>query len=61
MILSDDQRIVRDSVREFAQNELAPHAAAWDKAGALPDGMIAKMDDLGLLGCAHHSELRGHE
>ena len=31
MILTDDQRAVRDMAREFAQKELAPHAGAWDK------------------------------
>ena len=50
MILTDDQRAVRDMAREFAQNELAPHAAKWDKESALPDAVVTQMGELGLLG-----------
>ena len=43
MILTDDQRAVRDMAREFAQNELAPHAAEWDRNSALPDAIVEQM------------------
>lgn len=59
MILTDDQRMVRDMARDFAPNEFAPHAAAWDKAAALPDAMIAKMGELGLLGMVVPEEWSG--
>jgi hypothetical protein len=45
-----EQRMIRDMAREFAQNELAPHASRWDKEGWIPDGIVAKMGELGLLG-----------
>lgn len=48
--LSSDQRMIRDMARDFAQNELRPHAAAWDLAAELPDATIAHMGELGLLG-----------
>ena len=34
--LTDDQRLLRQSVREFAERELRPHVAAWDEAQQFP-------------------------
>lgn len=48
--LSDEQRMVRDSVRDFAQMEIAPHAAQWDQEGTLPDQIVGKLGAMGLLG-----------
>ena len=59
MILTDDQRAVRDMAREFAQNELAPHAAEWDRNSALPDEVVAQMGELGLLGMVVPEEWGG--
>lgn len=48
--LTDQQCAIRDQVRQFAQREIAPKAARWDEEGALPDTIVAKLADLGLLG-----------
>ena len=48
--LTEEQRMVRDMARDFAQAELAPHAASWDHEGWIPDAVVAKMGELGLLG-----------
>jgi hypothetical protein len=48
--LTEEQRMVRDMARAFAQNELAPNAAQWDKDGWIPDAIVAQMGELGLLG-----------
>jgi alkylation response protein AidB-like acyl-CoA dehydrogenase len=40
---SEDQRMIRDSAREFAEAELAPYAAAFDKDGWIADATIAKL------------------
>lgn len=48
--LTDEQRMIRDMAREFAQNELAPHAAQWEKDLWIPDSVVAQMGELGLLG-----------
>ena len=48
--LTDEQRMIRDMAREFARNELAPHAAQWDKDGWIPDATIAQLGELGFLG-----------
>ena len=47
---TDEQRMIRDSAREFAQQELKPHAAQWEKDGWIADSAVAKLGELGLLG-----------
>ena len=48
--LTEDQRLIRDMARQFAQVELAPRAAEWDRSGWIDDSVIAQMGELGLLG-----------
>ena len=48
--LTSEQRMIRDTARDFAQGELAPHAGAWEDDGWIPDAVVAKMGELGLLG-----------
>ena len=48
--LTDDQRMIRDMVRDFAQKEIAPIAAEMDKTEAFPWPVVRKMGELGLLG-----------
>ena len=50
MRLSDDQIMVRDMARDFAQRELAPNAAQWDREAKVPREVLAAMGELGLLG-----------
>ena len=47
---NDEQRMIRDSAREFAQAELAPRAAQFDQDGWIADSTIAKLGELGLPG-----------
>ena len=47
---TDDQRMIRDSAREFSRSELKPNAAQWDKEGRIADSAIAKLGEVGLLG-----------
>jgi glutaryl-CoA dehydrogenase len=49
-LLSDEDRAIRDTVRDFAQRELAPHVAEWYDDGTLPDGLGPMFGKLGLLG-----------
>jgi glutaryl-CoA dehydrogenase len=49
-LLSDEDRAIRDTVRDFAQRELAPHVAEWYDQGTLPDGLGPMFGKLGLLG-----------
>jgi alkylation response protein AidB-like acyl-CoA dehydrogenase len=50
MILTEEQAMVRDTARAFAQERLQPHAAAWEKAKAIPREVLKDMGDLGFLG-----------
>jgi glutaryl-CoA dehydrogenase len=49
-LLDQDERDIRDTVRAFAQAELAPHVADWYDAGTLPDDLAPRLGKLGLLG-----------
>ena len=48
--LSEELISLRDVVRDFAAKEIRPHARQWDADQHMPDAIIAKMADLGLLG-----------
>lgn len=48
--LTEEQVMIRDMAREFALNEIAPHAHAWEKAGWIDDDLVDKLGELGLLG-----------
>jgi alkylation response protein AidB-like acyl-CoA dehydrogenase len=52
MLLSDDHRAVQDAVRAYVQAEVAPHAAAWDKAATFPKAALRGLADLGCYGVA---------
>jgi alkylation response protein AidB-like acyl-CoA dehydrogenase len=57
--LTEEQRMIRDMAREFAQAELAPHARQWDEECWIPDPVVAKMGELGLLGMVVPEEWGG--
>ena len=48
--LTDDQKAVRDMVAAFTAREIAPHAGRWDKEGAFPAELLAKLGELGIMG-----------
>jgi alkylation response protein AidB-like acyl-CoA dehydrogenase len=48
--LSDDHEMFRNVVRDFAQSEIAPHAAQWDRDHHFPVEVARAMGDLGLFG-----------
>jgi butyryl-CoA dehydrogenase len=50
VLLTDEQRQIRDAVRDFAQRELAPHAAAWDREHRFPREALRALGKLGALG-----------
>ena len=57
--LTEEQRMIRDMAREFAREELAPHAGQWDEEGWIPDAVVAKLGELGLLGMVVPEEWGG--
>ena len=48
--LTDDERLVRDTVRKFAADRIMPNVADWFEAGTLPRDLVPELGQLGLLG-----------
>jgi alkylation response protein AidB-like acyl-CoA dehydrogenase len=57
--LSADQREIQALAREFAQAEIEPHAAAWDREHHFPRELFAKLAELGLMGVCVPEEYGG--
>jgi hypothetical protein len=47
---TEEQELLRRSVREFAETEIRPHVREWDRDQAFPRELMTKMAGLGLLG-----------
>jgi hypothetical protein len=47
---TDEQALLRRSVREFAETEMRPHVREWDEAQHFPNELIAKLAAIGLMG-----------
>jgi len=47
---SNEQELLRRSVREFAETELSPHVMEWDEAQQFPSALLVKCAELGLMG-----------
>ncbi len=52
MLLSEDHRAVQDAVRAYVQDQIAPHAAAWDKSHHFPAEQLKGLAALGCYGVA---------
>ncbi len=52
MLLTDDQAMTRDAVRAFVRNEIAPHAARWDRESTFPAEALRGLAALGCYGIA---------
>ena len=48
--LTDEQVLLRKSIREFAEAEIRPHVMEWDEAQHFPKELLPKLADLGLMG-----------
>ena len=59
MRLTDEQRQIRDTLREFAARELAPHAATWDREHRFPRAALRGLGALGALGIVVPEALGG--
>ncbi|MCB1461665.1 MAG: isovaleryl-CoA dehydrogenase [Nitratireductor sp.] len=57
--LSEDIRMLRDTVQAFAAAEIAPRAAQIDKDNEFPADLWKKFGDLGLLGMTAHEDYGG--
>lgn len=59
MLLTQDQEMIRDAVRAFAQEELWPHAARWDKEHHFPKDAHKGLAELGAYGICVPEEFGG--
>jgi glutaryl-CoA dehydrogenase len=50
VLISPEERLVRDTVREFAKNHITPYAGEWFAEGVFPRELIGQMGELGLFG-----------
>jgi alkylation response protein AidB-like acyl-CoA dehydrogenase len=57
--LSQDQELLRRSVREFAETEIRPHVREWDEAQHFPDELLPALGALGLMGIQVPEEYGG--
>jgi alkylation response protein AidB-like acyl-CoA dehydrogenase len=57
--LSEEQRLLRKTVRDFAEAELLPHSREWDEKQEFPRDVFAKLGELGLMGVAWPPEYGG--
>ena len=59
MLLPEDHLAVQDAIRAYVQAEIAPHAAAWDKAHQFPAEQLKGLAALGCYGVAVPTEWDG--
>jgi alkylation response protein AidB-like acyl-CoA dehydrogenase len=57
--LNEEQQMLRDMVRSFANDELKPIAAKIDEEESIPMDIIRKIGDLGILGAPYPEEVGG--
>ncbi len=57
--LSEDQAAIRDEVRKFAEDQVAPGAGARDASGEFPEEIVRQMGELGFMGVALPEEWGG--
>ena len=50
LAITDEQQMIREMARRFAETELKPIAAAIDEKGEYPVEMFGKMAEVGFLG-----------
>lgn len=57
--LSDDQQLIRETIREFTEAEVRPEAALRDRESQFPSELLAKLSEMGFMGCLVPEELDG--
>jgi butyryl-CoA dehydrogenase len=57
--LTDEQQLIREAVREFAESELAPIAAELDRDHRFPEEILPKLAELNLMGMPYPEKVGG--
>jgi alkylation response protein AidB-like acyl-CoA dehydrogenase len=50
--LTEEQQLIRETARAFCDREIVPHARDWDRSERMDRGVVAKLAEIGFLGCA---------
>jgi len=56
---SDEQEILRETIRDFARAHITPHAKEWDEQQHFPHDVIKKLGELGMMGILVNAESGG--
>ena len=59
IFFTEEHEMLRQSIREFVEKELAPHAEEWEEEGMFPDWVFKRMGELGYLGLHYPEEYGG--
>ena len=59
--LREEHHMLRDALRRFIEQEVVPHADAWEAQGMVPRDVLRAMGDMGWLGMRYDSEHGGSE
>ncbi|RJP27644.1 MAG: acyl-CoA dehydrogenase [Actinobacteria bacterium] len=59
LFFTEEHNMLRQSVREFVQKELVPHAEGWEEEGYFPDWVFKRLGELGYLGLHFPEEYGG--
>jgi alkylation response protein AidB-like acyl-CoA dehydrogenase len=57
--LTDEQRQIRETLTEFAEREIKPHASGWDRNAEFPREVMKQLGELGFLGVAFPEKYGG--
>ena len=57
--LSEEQQLLKKTVRDFAESELAPHSREWDEKQEFPREVFTRLGELGLMGAVWPAEYGG--
>jgi alkylation response protein AidB-like acyl-CoA dehydrogenase len=57
--ITEEQRQLRKTVREFAEAEIKPHVLEWDESQVFPTAVFRKLGQMGFLGAVFPEELGG--
>ncbi|MFT5176937.1 MAG: acyl-CoA dehydrogenase, partial [Gammaproteobacteria bacterium] len=58
---NDILRAMREQVRRFIEQEIAPHGEDWERDGMVPREVLRKMGELGLFGIRYAERFGGSE
>ena len=57
--LTEEQQLIRETARAFCDREIVPYAREWDRSERMDLGIVAKLAEIGFLGCALPEEHGG--